>query len=65
MKPDSHLVIYRSSNSCTQVDYSFHILTRHSDLKQVQNVKGTEDEECVTQHKLLVYQINFRTQIRI
>ena len=35
MKPDSHLVTYRSGNSCTQVDY---ILTRRSDLKQVQNV---------------------------
>ena len=32
MKPDTHLVTYRSGNSCTQVDY---ILTRHSDLKQV------------------------------
>ena len=51
MKPYSHLVTYRSSNSCTQVDY---ILTKHSDLKQVQNVKVIGDEECVTQHKLFV-----------
>ena len=51
MKLYSHLVTYRSSNSCTQVDY---ILTKHSDLKQVQNVKVIGDEECVTQHKLFV-----------
>ena len=37
MEPDSHLVMYRSGNSCNQVDY---ILTRCSDLKQVQNVKA-------------------------
>ena len=51
MKPESHLVTYQSSNSCTQVDY---ILTRCSDLKQVQNVKVIGDEECVTQTKLLI-----------
>ena len=56
MKPDSHLVTYRSGNRYTQVNY---ILTRCSDLKQVQNVKVIGDEECVTQHKLLVCQINF------
>ena len=61
MKPDSHLVTYCSGNSCTQVDY---ILTRHSDLKQVQNVKVIENEECVIQHKLLVCEINLRTHIR-
>ena len=60
MKPDSHIVTYRSGNSCTQVDY---ILTRCSDLKQVQNVKMIGDEECVTQHKLLACQINSRTKI--
>ena len=61
MKPNNHLVTYRSRNSCTQVDY---ILTRRSDLKEVQNVKVIGDEECVTQHKLLVCQITLRTQIR-
>ena len=61
MKPDSHLVTYQSDNSCTQADY---ILTRHSDLKQVPNVKVIGDEECVTQHKLLVCQINLGTQTR-
>ena len=35
MKLYIHLVTYRSANSCTQVDY---ILTRRSELKQVQNV---------------------------
>ena len=43
-KPDSYLITYRSGNSCTQVDY---ILTKRSDLKQVQNVKGIGDEKCV------------------
>ena len=61
MKLDSHLVTYRFGNSCTQVDY---VLTRRSDLKQVQNVKVIADEKCVTQHKLLVCQIHLRTQIR-
>ena len=62
MKPDSHLVTYPSGNSYTQVDY---ILTKSRDLKkQVQNVKVTGNEEFVTQHKLLVYEINLRTQIR-
>ena len=61
MKPDSHLVTYRSGNSCTQLDY---ILTRFSDLKQVQNVKVIGDEECVNQHKLLACKINLRIQIR-
>ena len=61
IKPDSHLVTYHSGNSCTQVEY---ILTRRSDLKQVQNVKAIRDEECVTQHKLFVCQIDLRTQIR-
>ena len=45
MKPDSHLVTYRSGNSCSQVNY---ILTRRSDLKQVQNVKVIGNDECVT-----------------
>ena len=61
VKPDNHLVIYRSGNSCTHVDY---VLTRGSDLKQVQNVKVIGDGECVTQHKLLVCQIKLRTKIR-
>ena len=59
--PVIHTVTYRSGNSCTEVDY---VLTRRSDLKQVQNVKVIGDEECVTQHKLLVWQIDLRTQIR-
>ena len=61
MKPESCLVTYQSGNSCTQVDY---ILKRPGDLKQVQNVKVIGDEEFVTQHKLLVCQINLKTQIR-
>ena len=62
MKPDSHLVTYRFGNSYIQVDY---ILTRRRDpKKQVQNVKVNGNEEFVTQHKLLVYEIILRTQIR-
>ena len=61
MKPNNHLVTYRSGNSCIQVDYN---LAKRSDLKQVQNVKVIRDEDCVTQHKLLLCQINLRTQIR-
>ena len=62
MKPDSHLVTYPFGNSYTQVDY---ILTRRRDpKKQVQNVKVNGNEEFVTQHKLFVYEIILRTQIR-
>ena len=61
IKLDSHLVTYRFGNSCTQVDY---ILTRRSNLKQIQNVKVIGDEKCVTQHKLLACEINLRTLIR-
>ena len=60
VKPDSHLVTYQSGNPYAQLDY---MLTRCSDLKQVQNAKVIGDG-CVTQHKLLVCQINLRTQIR-
>ena len=56
-----NLVTNRSGNSCNQVDY---ILTRRSDLKQVQKVEVIGNEECVTQHKLLVCEINLRTQNR-
>ena len=59
MKPDAPLVTYWSGNSCTQVDY---ILIRRNDLEQVQNVKVIEDDGSVTQNKLLVFQINLRTQ---
>ena len=60
-KAESHLVNYHFGSSCTQVDY---ILTRGSYLKQVQNVKIIGNEECVTQHKLLVHEINLRTLMR-
>ena len=58
IKSDSYLVTYQSGNSHTQVDY---ILTRPSDLKQIQNVKMIGVVKYVTQHKLLVCQINLRT----
>ena len=58
IKPGSYLVTYQSGNSHTQVDY---ILTRPSDLKQIQNVKMIGVVKYVTQHKLLVCQINLRT----
>ena len=61
MKIDSHLVTYQSGNSCTQVDC---ILARRSDLKQVQNAKVSDNEECITQHKLFICQIKLRTQIK-
>ena len=61
MKAHSYLVTKRSGNWCTQVGY---ILTRSSDLKEVQNAKVIGNEECVTQHKLLVFDVSFRTQIK-
>ena len=39
-------------------------MAKHSDLKQVQNVKIIGNKECVTQHKLFVSGIKLRKQIR-
>ena len=50
-KPDSQLVTFRSGGAQSQIDY---ILTRKSDRKSVRNVKVIGGEECTTQHKLLV-----------
>ena len=50
-KRESHLITYTSGNGKTQIDY---IITRRRDLKLVKDVKAIPNEECVSQHKLLV-----------
>ena len=60
VKPNSHLITYHSGCHFTQVDY---ILTKLCDLKYVQNVKVIGDEECVTQHKLLVCDLHLKTRL--
>ena len=60
VKPNSHLITYHSGCHFTQVDY---ILTKRCDLKYAQNVKVIGDEECVTQHKLLVCDLHLKTRL--
>ena len=62
VKPNSHLITYHSGCHFTQVDY---ILTKRCDLKYVQNVKAVGDEECATQHKLLVCDLHLKTPLPI
>ena len=52
------LIAYSSDNNNTQIDY---ILVKKSFLKQVRDVKVIPNEECVTQHKLLVADININS----
>jgi hypothetical protein len=54
-KPDSQIITYKSGDARTQVDY---ILVRQCDQKHVRDVKVIGSEECVTQHKLLVSDLN-------
>ena len=48
------MITYSSGNNNSQIDY---ILVKRSFLKHVRNVKVIPNEECVTQHKLLVADI--------
>ena len=50
----SRLITYESGGWQTQIDY---ILVRKSDRKVVKDVKVVSDEECVSQHRLLVCNI--------
>ena len=59
-KSDSRLVTYRSGNSCSQIDY---ILVRRTDLKLVWDVKVIGSEECVSQHKLLVSDLELNVSV--
>ena len=51
MKRESHLVTYQSGENQSQIDY---ILVKQQNIKLVRDVKVNPNEECVTQHKLLV-----------
>ena len=57
-KCDSQLLTFRSGNACSQIGY---ILVRKSDFKSVRDVKVIGGEECVSQHKLLVGDIELNT----
>jgi len=50
-KKTNNLITYESGGMCTMIDY---ILTRREDRKCVRNVKVIAGEECVSQHRLLV-----------
>ena len=50
-KRESHLITYRSGRGRSQIDY---ILVRKRDFKLVKNVKVVPNEECVSQHLLLI-----------
>jgi len=56
-KKMNSLVTYESGGSCTMIDY---ILTRKEDRKFVRNVKVIAGEECVSQHRLLVCDIEIK-----
>ena len=57
-KRDSQLLTFRSGNAYSQIDY---ILVRKSDFKSVHDVKVISGEECVSQHKLLVGDLELNT----
>ena len=50
-KRNSHLITYASGDHETQVDY---ILFRRGLRKHIRDVKVIPEEECLTQHRLLV-----------
>ena len=51
-KRKSHLVTYSSGGAQTQIDY---ILTRLKDHKLLKDVKVVPSEECVNQHRLVIW----------
>ena len=57
-KYDSQLLSFCSVNVCSQIDY---ILVQKSDFKSVCDVKVIGGEECVSQHKLLVGDLELNT----
>ena len=57
-KSDSRLITYHSGTAQSQVDY---ILVRRSELKMVRDTKVIGSEECITQHKLLVCDLELQT----
>ena len=57
-KRKSQLVTYNSGGCTTQVDY---ILVRRTDLKLFKKAKVIENEECISQHKLLVAVLKIQT----
>ena len=57
-KCDSQLLTFHSGNACSQTDY---ILVRKSDYKFVRDVKFIGGEECVSQHELLVRDLELNT----
>ena len=57
-KCDSQFLTFCSGNACSQIDY---ILVQKSDFKSVLDVKVIGGEECVSQHKLLVGDIELNT----
>ena len=50
-KRESHLITYQSGENQSQIDY---ILIKQQNIKLVRDVKVTPNEECLTQHKLIV-----------
>ena len=58
IKCDSHLLTYSSGNACSKID---NILVWKRDFKSVRDVKVTESERCVLQHKLLVGDLELNT----
>ena len=58
-KKDNHLITYQSGGINSQIDY---ILVRRSDFKLMRDIKVILGEEVVTQHRMLVSDMNGNSQ---
>ena len=57
VKRDNHLITYQSGNAKTQIDF---ILLRKKYQKLAKDIKVIPSEECVTQHKLLICELQVK-----
>ena len=60
-KDINKLITLSSGGTKTQIDY---ILTRHPNLKYIENIKVICGEECASQHKPLVGDFKLCTKLR-
>ena len=61
-KKDSHLVTFESGLARTQIDY---FLLRQNQRKYLCDVKVIPSEECITQHKPVVYVLKIKKLKRL
>ena len=61
-KDENKLISFSSGGNSSVIDY---VAVRSQDRKIVSNVKVIASEECVSQHRLMIAEMNFPTQKRI